>query len=194
MSTRIYNLRTRTEVGQASQSHIQNESTHRRLSPSPARDPPPHMVGSRLLGGSSSALYSDVVASRSPSPVKETTTAPISRVVGESRTSVPVEEQGQPVNSVVPVVSRDNAERLIAPTTSETRISPEEPEDATWTTVRRRRTRSLDSFDLVRVSRNESNGEKRLTKDQAQTVKAAADALTHSQKEVINNRKKKLPY
>ena len=77
MSTRIYNLRTRTEVGQASQSYLQNESTHRRLSPSPARDPPPHMVGSRLLGGSPSALYSDVVASRSPSPVKETTTAHI---------------------------------------------------------------------------------------------------------------------
>ena len=87
MSTRIYNLRTRAEVGPPGQSQNQNELTTRRLSPSPTRDTPPHMVGSRLLVGSPLALYSDVVASRSPSPLKETPTAPISRVVGDCHVS-----------------------------------------------------------------------------------------------------------
>ena len=161
MSTRTYNLRTRAEVGPVTQPQTQNESTTRRLSLSPTRDSPPHMVGSRLLVGSPLALYSDVVASRSPSPLKETPTATISRVEGDSRTTVPnaSKEPNQPIVSVVPAISRENVNQRIAPT-SETRISPEDPEDATWTTVRRRRTRSLDSSDLVKVSRYENNGDK----------------------------------
>ena len=65
---------------------------------------------------------------------------------------VPVEEQGRLRINVVPVNSRENAERDIVPATSKTGISPEDLEDASWTTVRRRQTRSLDSSDRVRVS------------------------------------------
>ena len=57
MSTRTYNLRTRTEVGPVSQPQTQNELTTHQLSLSPTRDSPLHMVGSRLLVGSLLALY-----------------------------------------------------------------------------------------------------------------------------------------
>lgn len=94
------------------------------------------MVGSCLHVGSLSALYSDVVASRSPLPLKETPTAPISHSVGDSRIIVLAEEPGQPVARVVPTISRKNAEHITAPTTSEIHITPEDPGDDSWTTVR----------------------------------------------------------
>ena len=192
MSTRTYNLRARVEAGQNNQSRNQNEQTSRRLSPSPSRDFPPHMTSYRL-SSASPALYSDVVAERSPSPLKEKTLAPLTSSAEE------VEAVGLPVGSVqpnvhvVPPVSIILAENNNIPTSSEMETSQKEPEEPSWTTVSRRRARSLDSSDLAKESQLKRSGQRGLTKDQVQTVKAAADNLTSSQKNLVDNRNKKIP-
>ena len=86
----------------------------------------------------------------------------------------------QPTLPVVPVISRENAENLNTHTSSEENVFPN-LEDVPWTTVSRRAC-SLESFDMVRRSRSRSNGPTGLTRDQTQTVAAAADALLTSQK------------
>jgi Zinc knuckle len=195
MSTRTYNLRTRAEVGPANQSRLQNNPVSRRVSPSPVRDLPPHLSGNRLPFSSPSALYSDVVASRSPSPLKETSVLVETHpVLDESERERPSLERSQPTVTLVPTISRENVEIVEEHTSSEADISPKDLGDAPWTTVKRRRARSLESFDIVRRSHSESNGAKGLTSDQVQTVKAAADAMSKSQKELLDKRKKKLTH
>ena len=193
MSTRTYNLRTRVEAGLNTQSRIQNEPASRGLSPSPTRDVPPHMTNYRLLSASP-ALYSDVVAERSPSPLKEKTLAPLTSSAEE------VEVVGSPIGisqpsvHVVPPVSMILSENNNVHTSSEVNASQKEPEEPSWTTVKRRRVRSLDSSDLAKESQLESKGQRGLTRDQVQTVKVAAEAMTKSQKTLVDNRNKKIPH
>jgi hypothetical protein len=68
--------------------------------------------------------------------------------------------------------------------------SPPEPEAAPWTTIQRRRTRSLGSLDRVR-NHSGNNRTRGLTLEQIQVVNTAADALTDSQRRTLNERKKK---
>lgn len=65
-----------------------------------------------------------------------------------------------------------------------------------WTTVRRRRACSLESFSLEPVKKGQTKHNKfdGLTLDQVQAVRAAADNLTKSQKKVIEQRKKKMTH
>ena len=147
MSTRTYNLRTRVEAGQNTQSRTQNEPASRRLSPSPPRDLPPHMTRYRL-SSVSPALYSDVVAERSPSPLKEKTLAPLTSSAEEVEAVGSPVGISQPLVQVVPPVSNILAENNIVNTSSEVNTSQKDPEEPSWTTVRRRRARSLDSADL----------------------------------------------
>lgn len=183
MSTRTYNLRTRTEVSRPQvQGQVQEELTSCRFSMSPLHDSPPHMSA---RPGNPTLLYSEVVASRSPSPVKEPSSTTVDNPAGVPESeSLPVGRL-QPDTRAVPSISRENISIVEENTSSGVNNSPEEPGEATWTTVKRRRARSLESFELIK---------KGLTKEQAQTVKAAAEALTKSQNKVLSHRQKKLTH
>ena len=99
----------------------------------------------------------------------------------------------QPDEQVVPTVSRDNRERSEEYASVGEDVSPKDPGEPAWTTVERRRARSFESFDLVR-SQAGSNGLRGLTSEQAQTVRAAADALTKSQKANLSKRQKQVTH
>lgn len=150
--SRTYNLRTRAEVGSANQplSRVLNDPIPRRRSPSPARDPPPHMTVNPRDPESPAPLYSDVVASRSPSPLKNAPFASIGHTepVMERFPAVPL----QPEIRIVPI--SENVDNIVGNTPSEINSFPKDPEGAVWTTVERRRTRSLESFDLIQKSRS----------------------------------------
>ena len=183
MSTRTYNLRTRAEVIQPqAPSQVQNELTPRQFSVSPLRDPPPHMSA---RPGNPTLLYSEVVASRSLSPVKGNSSATAAHPEGGSEVERFPIGPLQRDTRVVPTVSRENILPVEGNTSSGVNNSPEDPGEDTWTTVKRRRARSLESFELIR---------KGLTKEQAQTVKAAAETLTKSQKETLSHRQRKVAH
>ena len=192
MSTRTYNLRTRTEAGPIDQSSIraQDNPIPRGLSTSPVRDPPPHMMA---RPGPNTALYSEVVASRSPSPSKEKSSATMGHSSGPDADGAPT-GRIQPEIKVIPTISRNNVEPVEEDTSGELSASPKEMDDATWTTVRRRRARSLESFDVVRQSHSGSNGQQSLTLKQTQVVNAATDAMTESQKEILKKRQRNLTH
>ena len=98
----------------------------------------------------------------------------------------------RPEIRVVPTVSRENIKGVEQDTSSEGNDSPEDPGDAPWTTVKRRRARSLESYELASKDRSGSSNAKGLTLEQVQAVKAAAETLTMSQKDVIREREKKI--
>ena len=193
MSTRTYNLRTRAEAGVANQPRARNESPQRQMTPSPTRDLPPYIVGGYPPVNRPTALYSDVVASRPPSPQKEassTTVVQSEKVPEVERTSI---GRSVPTNRAVLV----NDKILTIPesgTSSEDVIPAQDTGDDPWTTVRRQRTRSLDAFEPVRKVVPEGNVARGLTREQVQTVQAATDTLTHGQKETIRDRQKKVTH
>ncbi len=196
MSTRTYNLRARTDAGVATQPRVRPESPVQQATPSPLRDLPPYVVGGYpLTTGRTAALYSDVVASRSPSPQKES-----SNMVAVPE--VEPEDERIPQGSSVPVSDSRAVPAIINKivTTPESGLFSEDNEpaqdtgDLLWTTVRRRRARSLESFEPVRKSSSESGERKGLTRDQIQTVKAAADTLTEGQKDAIRDRQKRVTH
>jgi hypothetical protein len=199
MSTR-YNLRTRIEtvpVDQSRERPILVPVTP--SSPTPVRDEPPHLVGGSIVAGRAPALYSEVAASRSPSPPRGIFTVPA---------AVPVVRpvrgpgDGRPI-SVVPVNTIDrsilpvNVTEVAGPfTSSDEDAPPQDPEDSTWTTVRRRRARSLGALERVRkdmlARRTGTIIGGRLTGDQVQTVETAVNNLTGSQKKTIQRRQKQV--
>ena len=167
----------------------------RPYSPSPVRDIPPHLVGSSLVAGRAPALYSQVAASRAPSPPMRgvfSVTVPVVRSTGE-----PGDDRliSSPVDTVIRSALPTN---ITAPggslTSSDEHVLPQDPEESTWTTVRCRRARSLGSLERIRsnkFTRNERPAEE-LTRDQVQVVDTAASHLTRSQKKTIRRRRDKL--
>ena len=192
MSTRTYNLRARADAAVASQSQVQNAENPQLSTTSSTRDLPSHVVGSRPFSRHSPALYSDVVASRSPSPVGGGTPIAVENPeVGVTSEKV-VTEGLVPEVRTIPVVLNKNIPSFETETSSGENDSPEDPGEAPWTTVQRRRARSLDSFEPVRKPPSGSDRTKDLSADQVQTVRAAAETLTKSQKETIEERQKKV--
>ena len=183
MSTRTYNLRTRAEVTQPqAPSQVRNELTPRRFSVSPLRDPPPHMSAHP---GNPTMLYSEVVASQSPSPAKQASSATFAHPEGGSEVGrLPVGPLQRDTRAV-PTISRENILPVEGNASSGVNDSPEDPGEDTWTTVKCRQACSLKSFELIR---------KGLTKEETQTVKAAAETLTRSQKETLSHRQRKVTH
>ena len=194
MSTSTYNLRTRAEAGVATQPRVRDDSSEQQSTPSPIQDLPPYIVGGYPpdpLTGRTTALYSDVVASRPSSPQKgvSSTTVAEPEVVPEGE-NIPigcsVPDRATPVNKIIP--SPDSG------ITFEVSVPEQDTGDAPWTTVRRRRACSLESFEQVQKSAPGSGDHRGLTKNQILTVKAAADTLTKGQKDTLHIRQEKLAY
>ena len=183
MSTRTYNFRTRTETGGLAPSRMPVTIMERpQLLASRTRDPPPHISSSAHDTDSPPALYSHVVVSRPPSPRKETEAS-----AAQSTASNPI-GSGETV-AVSPVPE-------IIDTTSSSEDEPPEIKEniMPWTTVKRRRARSLGSLSEGRTSkRGGATPNRELTREQVQAVKTAATNLTTPQKEVLRRRQKKVP-
>ena len=187
MSTRTYNFRSRTETGNSSHSRVPaaNESNPRPLtgttrdqgvapglSPAPSEEP-------------MTALYSDIAASRPPSPRKETRVE-IAQETGNSRldSEIGVDNNNNPIPKIIETTSSNEGD------------TPELDGDETpWTTVKRRRARSMSSLERARaLSKKNSDSRKLLTDEQAQAVKKAASSLTAQQKETLRRRRERLPF
>ena len=182
--SRTYNFRTRTDAGIASQPGAPAAVFNRpRTMAARARDPPPHVPSSVHDTDPATALYSDVVASRPPSPRRERETEPtITRGVGDSRLNSDV-----PVFNTMPDSNNSSSDEEV----------PRERDDnnVPWTTVIRkhRRARSLGSLNEPRI-RNGDEGDamRRLTNEQARVVNAAKSKMTVQQKETLKRRQDKV--
>ena len=185
MSTRTYNLRTRTDTAASAQPRMSFASGDRPRQPSVlARDVPPHLPSMTQRTEPGIALYSDIAASRPPSPRRET-----EAIVARDNVSNHLESGV--------VVENNNTPKMVDTTTSFEGESPElesnEPE-APWTTVQRRRARSLSSLDRNQTIRKKDGGVKpELTREQVKAVKEAATKLTAQQKETLRRRQRKVP-
>ena len=195
MSTRTYALRSRTDAGVATQPRTQNNSTARQPSLSPSRDPPPHMAGRFPLSSAMPALYSEVVSPRVPSPMRENPSGTVELPVRDTSPERPQVGRMPLGLTVVPTVSRENITGAREnDTSSDKSNSPEDPGNEPWTTIKRRRARSLESYEPVRKSPSGNIQANVLTVDQIQAVHAATTELTTSQKEKLKRRHKKMTH
>lgn len=151
------------------------------------------MMGDRLFSAFP-VLYSDGVAERSPSLLKENPVAPVTPSAGNVEAMRLPVGHSQPSVHIVPPASQLHAENNNEHTLSDVNPSPKDLEDSSWTTVKRRRAHSLDSNDLARGSLSGNSGPRGLSKDQVQTVKATAETLSKSQKDLLNKRSKKMTH
>src|SRR5882762_4430999 len=109
MSTRTYKLRTRAVAGTTAQLTAPDLSTPRRSVTPVPRDPPPY-TGSRLpFSDAPPALYSEVVASRSPSPVKDNSSGLVAPSKGELDVEKPSGGAPMPETRGAPTLSSKNA-------------------------------------------------------------------------------------
>ena len=185
MTTRTYNFRTRAETGTAVQSRASDVSgSHRRSRVVISRDLPPHIPSLVADAEPNAALYSDIVASRPPSPRKEVDAVLARDVASDHSEGGMLEESNSPVPKRIET-SYDEDE---APDFGENESR------SSWTTVKRRRARSLSSLDLARSIRkgNEVPGQ-RLTNEQVQAVRKATTNLTTPQRNTIRRRQEKIP-
>ena len=172
MSSRMYNLQPRQGTDTPAQSGNLASASH-----SPHRDVLPHAPIMAFETDRTTALYSDVVASRPPSPRKETkvlTTSNAKRYLSNRNTPsegviIPQNEGTGSISSYendTPGLDRDNG---------------------MWTTVRRRHACSLDSLNNTTryVNKKKLFLQEKLTREQVQAVNAAESHLTASQKEMI---------
>ena len=183
MSTRTYNLRTRQELGTFPQPRVPAvEGSPPRPSAALTRDPPPHVPSLIVDTDSPSALYSDVVASRPPSPRKETEASVVLNVPRP-----PVRNGGDVDTNVVPEINVGTTSEEDEPPIVKEKISE-------WTTVRRRRARSLNSLNENRsLGREGITSSRELTEEQSQAVKAATTNMTTPQREMVSRRQRKVP-
>ena len=181
--SRTYNFRTRTDAGVASQPEAPATVFNRpRTIAARARDPPPHVPSSVHDTDPAAALYSDVVASRPPSPRRDgETERAVARGVEDARLDSDV-----PVYNTIPNINDSSEEEV---------PRERDDDDLPWTTVIRkhRRARSLGSLDEPRVhSRLDGSAIRRLTAEQTRVVNAAEDNMTVQQKEALKRRQEKV--
>ena len=143
-TTRTYALWSCPDAGVATQPQPQNVSILRQDEPSLARDPPPHMLGSLPFASTTVALYSHVVASRSPSPLGRLASGMAMMPPREPRSVGPLGGNAPVGNEAKPTASTESHEPY---TSIEEDQSPEDPGEP-WTTVRCRWARSLELANL----------------------------------------------
>ena len=151
------------------------------MSTESTRDAPPHVPSLVLDSDSPQALYSDVVASRPPSPRRETEAQ-----VAPSMISHPIGREL--VQSLVPGINN-------SPASSEEDEPPIVKEKISeWTTVNRRRARSLGSAanDSRPLEKGGLTSNRELTEEQSQAVRAATTNMTTPQRDVLHRRQKKV--
>jgi len=143
------------------------------------------MLGRLPFSGPRPALYSEVVSPRTPSPLRENSSETVLIPEGNPFPERDLVGRTPPEIKVVPTDSRENIRHIEENISSNEDTSPKDL-GSEWTTVKRRRARSLESsFELIR---------KGLTKEQTQSVNGAADTLTKSQKETLSHRQRKLTH
>ena len=176
MASRTYNLRARTGTGVTTQSgRVQNDSPSPIDNDNREREVVPLYED---MSPSNEATYvarsySDVVASRPPSRSRERPVVPSGGLVTG------------PENSDAPI--RSSNEVIAYSGESEGHGSNEEvetPNKLEWTTVQRRRARSLGSF--------RDNENRPLTSEQKKVVNMAENGLTTEQREKFQLRQKKV--
>ena len=146
-----------------------------------SRDPSPYVPSPVNNTESPTALYSDMVASKLPSPRREKDTEPIeARGVEDEHL-----ERDVPVaDNTLPIMNNNNSSYEDVPREQYENDSP-------WTTVIHihRHARSLSSLDGPRTLNNEaSNTWRGLTKEQVHVVDAATHNMTVQQKEMLKQR------
>ena len=168
MYSRTYNLRTRTNARAAS----------------------PRSMATRPDSGALVSLYSDVAASRPPSPRKELERSP--EEPAEPRSEHPSEEVDSEGAFGYSRNDQTAANQNVEPgenVLSEGNDSHQHPGEQPWIKVTRRRARSLDSVTRAPpVSREHDTRKNTLTTEQARTVQTAEGALTAEQSELVRRR------
>ena len=187
MSTRTYNFRSRTETGNNNHSRMP-ATTEGHLRPLTGTTRDQGITRESSLAPSEeplTALYSDVAASRPPSPRRE------------SRVEIAQNTSSNRLDSEIRVNENNNPIPKIVETASFNEENTPEPDgdEAPWTTVTHRRARSLSSLESTRaLSKRNSGSKKRLTDEQNKAVKKATSSLTVQQKETLRRRKERLPF
>ena len=184
--SRTYNFRTRTDAGIANQPRVSTAESRPRVVAAGTRDPPPYVPSPAHNANSTTALYSDVVASRPPSPRGEKNTEPVeAQAVEDER----LESEVPVIDNTVPTINDNNSSYEEIPHDRDENNSP-------WTTVihRHRRARSLSLLNGPRTYNREAgtNIRRELTTEQARVVDAATNNLTVQQKETLKRRHNKV--
>ena len=187
MSTRTYNFRSRTETGNYNHSRMP-ATTEGHLRPLTGTTRDQGNTRESSLAPSEeplTALYSDVAASRPPSPRRENRVEIAQNTSSNSLDSeIRVDENNNPVPKIIETtsVNEENTPEL-------------DGDEALWTTVKHRRARSLSSLESTRaLSKKNSSLKKRLTDEQSKAVKKATSSMTVQQKETLRRRKERLPF
>jgi hypothetical protein len=181
MSSRAYYLRTRAGSGVATQtSRAADEPPSYTLETDiPLNEIAPHTEDSVPNSEATIAarLYSDVTASRPPSPMRDRPVSPLNNpVVGSGRMNVPRRPDDRDAHNS-DESSSDGQE------SSEEVETPDKIESVPWTTIQRKRARSLDSFE---------NKRRQLTHEQTKAIKEATEKMTAGQKQQIQRRQEKV--
>ena len=192
MSTKTYNLRTRADTGVASQPRVRNASAS---PPRPTtmlhREVPPHLLDAHAETGHAITLYSDVVASRPPSPAKDTSSVTATPAVAGPETADVSSRLQADEKYVSNIRTTKNNVRY---TSSEENLNdlPQYREDGQWTTVERRRARSPGSRERAQNDPLNivSSGVNTLTRDQNQAIEHAVRQLTPHERLAIARRHK----
>ena len=183
----MYNLRARVGTGVATQDERALDVYPR----SDSTDTPSSMDAPRITGLDPHAeatvavrSYSQVVASRPPSPAD---VRPLSPAQARPALLVddPLRDQSGTTSTYRrddPVNSNDNVISAPGYTQSENGEYPEREDNSPWTTVRRRRARSHDT----------PQRKKPLTAEQQQIVKIAADKMTDEQRKAVRRRQQNI--
>jgi hypothetical protein len=183
MSTRTYALRSRTDAGVANQPRTQNDSTTRQSNLSPVRDPPPHMLGRLPFSSTTPALYSEVVSPRTPSPLRENSSDTVLIPEGDPFPERALVGRTPPEIHVVPAISRENIENFEQNASNDENSSPENPGIEQWTTVKRRRARSLGSHEPVLAKKADT-----AATTQKQVLKEKQKRVTHQREHSSSSR------
>ena len=180
MSSRAYYLRNRAGSGVATQtSRAADEPPSYTLETDiPLNEIAPQAEDSVPNSGAiiTARLYSDVTASRPPSPMRDRQISPSGNpTVGLGRNNVPRRPDDRSVHSSDESSSEGHE-------SSEEIETPDKIEDVPWTTIQRKRARSLDSFENRR----------QLTKEQAKAIKEATEKMTAGQKQQFQRRQERV--
>ena len=177
MSTRTYDLRNRTRTGLATQSgRVRNESPSPIDADNASTEVAPHGEGPDPNSEATVAVrsYSDVVASRPPSPRRERPVPPaysLTDDLGSMREPARLGD-GNPVSN------NDNGSQENGDNSEAEIETPDRVEYSSWATIQRRRARSDGALPNENV----------LTSAQAQAVNRATADLTTEQKQQILRR------